>query len=112
MEVDQVIEQVQGHLGHLPGFRFKKMFGGASIYSDDVVFCMITREGVPHFRIGPGNLQDFKDEDQVPFAPKTKSKKLQPMPYYTVPSELWEDQRKLEVWVGKAISEAKAAKKK
>lgn len=100
-------------LGHLEGFRSRKMFGGASLYSEEVVFCMITKAGIPHFRIGDNNLQDYLDAGQKPFSPgdgKGKMKKGGKMPYYTIPEEVMADQIKLEAWAAKAITASKKAK--
>jgi TfoX/Sxy family transcriptional regulator of competence genes len=87
------------------------MFGGASLYSQEVVFCMITREGRPHFRIGPSNLDDFIAAGQVPFKPGGKYGDGE-MPYYTIPQYVMDDQILLEEWAANAIVAAKAAKKK
>ena len=111
MSVDEQIQRVTASLSHLDGFRIKKMFGGASVYSEEVVFCMITRDGIPHFRIGEENIEEYKVAGMKPFAPKGRQSKMI-MPYYTVPEGLWEDQEKLEQWVEKALVEAKSAKKK
>ena len=109
--VELQIEELSGRLGHMPGFRFKKMFGGASLYSDEVVFCMITRNGTPHFRIGPSNLPDYEKAGQKPFAPGGKHGD-KAMPYYTIPANVMEDQVELEKWASKAVVAAKEAKKK
>ena len=109
--VELQIEELSERLGHMPGFRHKKMFGGASLYSDDVVFCMITRNGIPHFRIGPSNLSDFEKAGQKAFAPGGKHGD-KTMPYYTIPSDVMDDQLQLEKWASKAVKAAKEAKKK
>lgn len=109
--VELQIEELTDRLGHMPGFRHKKMFGGASLYSDEVVFCMITRNGTPHFRIGPSNIVDFENAKQKPFAPGGKHGD-QTMPYYTIPADVMDDQVQLEHWAAKAVTAAKEAKKK
>lgn len=108
--VEIQIEEMTQRLGHLSGFRSKKMFGGASLYSDEVVFCMITRSGVPHLRVGPSNIQDYERAKQRAFVPGGKHGDMS-MPYYTIPESVMEDQIQLEVWAGKAIVAAKEAKR-
>ena len=109
--LDSTIDYVSEALGHMSGFRVKKMFGGASVYSNDIVFCMITDKAIPHFRIGPGNLPDFESEGMEPFVHISKKGKRTEMPYYTVPERLWSNQEELEIWVQKSIEEAIKAKK-
>ncbi len=110
-DLDSTISLVSDALSHLSGFRVKKMFGGASVYSDDVVFCMITSEAIPHFRIGAGNLTDFQSEGMEPFVHISKKGKRTEMPYYTIPERLWSNQKELETWVQKSVAEAVRAKK-
>lgn len=110
-EVQIQIDLMTERLGHMEGFRVKKMFGGASLYSKEVVFCMITSAGIPHFRVGPGNIEDYKNAGQSAFAPMMKKGRGQ-MPYYTIPKEVMSDQNQLEEWAGKAVMAAQLAKKK
>ncbi|MDX1686080.1 MAG: TfoX/Sxy family protein [Saprospiraceae bacterium] len=107
--VDEALDMLVPRFSHLPGFKYRKMFGGASLYSDGLVFCLITNEGIPHFRIADSNIQDYIDAGQEAFSPKMKNAKGV-MPYYTIPEEVIEDQLKLEEWAEKAIRAAREAK--
>ncbi len=86
----------------------RKMFGGIGIYVDDVFCSCISSKSIFYLRVGPSNIEDFKELGMAKFP----GGKGAGMPYYEVPEEVLEDSGVLSEWVAKAKIAAIAAKKK
>lgn len=105
-------EYLEFVLGQLSGFgdvTYKKMFGGAGLYRDGVMFGGIMN-GSLHLKVNDSTRPDFIDRGMEPFFHKPSHRSS--ANYYQVPIEILEDSAELEQWAQKAWEVAVAAKKK
>ena len=80
----------------------KRMFGGAGIYLDGVMFGLIA-DDVVYLKVDDSNRADYENAEMEPFIYDGKSKPVQ-MPYYQLPEEILEDQDQLKPWATKAVA--------
>ncbi|MFZ7101493.1 MAG: TfoX/Sxy family protein [Peptococcaceae bacterium] len=105
---DYVVDQL-GQLGYL---NVRKMFGGAGIYHEGLIFGLIA-DDVLYFKVDESNRGDYTGAGMEPFRPFAG--KPMSMSYYEVPGEVLEDSRQLFAWACKAClvsQKASAAGKK
>jgi DNA transformation protein len=86
----------------------RRMFGGAGIYADGVMFALLSSGGTLYLKIGENNEADFIRENLPPFAPMMKSGRHAVMPYRQMPERLYDDPDELAQWAAKALHAAAA----
>lgn len=80
------------------------MFGGYGIFHEGVMFALISNDTL-YFKVNESNRDAYERAGSKPFP--------RGMPYWEVPSELFEDTTKLHEWANISITIAhEAAKKK
>ncbi len=87
------------------GFRpvtVRRMFGGAGIYADDVMFALIADE-VIYLKTGESNEADFVTEDLPPFTYQAGNGKRAIMSYRRMPDRLYDDPDELALWATRAL---------
>lgn len=82
----------------------KKMFGGAGIYYDGLIFGLFA-DDVLYFKVDDSNRSDYEKEGMGPFKPFTDKPMV--MPYYEVPIDILEDRHALLEWARKACIASK-----
>ncbi len=97
--VAYVLEQLES----VTPCRSRKMFGGAGIYQDDIMFGLISSDNQLYFRVDDNNRPDFEAAGMPQFMS---------MPYFQLSEELLEDEAAVRPWVEKALAAAIAGKKK
>ncbi len=83
----------------------RAMFGGYSIYHDDVTFGIVVDETL-YFKVTADNQADYEQAGSQPFSYSKKDGTVAVMSYWTVPADLLEDQDQLLVWARKAYDTA------
>jgi DNA transformation protein and related proteins len=86
----------------------RRMFGGAGLYLDDVMFGLLA-DDVLYLRTDHSNRPDFEAVGMEPFKPFTDKPML--MPYHEAPPELLEDKDTATTWGKKAAQVAQINKK-
>jgi DNA transformation protein len=86
----------------------RKMFGGAGVYRDGVMFGLVAGATL-YLRADPATSPAFAAEGKGPFVYEARGKSSA-MPYWEVPERLLEDGEELAEWAGKAVAVARAAK--
>jgi DNA transformation protein len=86
----------------------RRMFGGAGLFRDGVMFGLIADETL-YLKTGDANRADFEAAGMGPFTYTGKSKPVS-MSYHEVPADVLEDPDLLSAWAGKAFAVAQAAK--
>lgn len=94
---------------HVPGLRFRKMFGGMGIYSGSLIFALLSQDQL-YFKVDDTNRADFVAIGSGPFQPFGESGPS--MSYYEIPLELLETPGRLESWVAGALQAALTAHQK
>ncbi|MET0445434.1 MAG: TfoX/Sxy family protein [Pseudorhodoplanes sp.] len=84
----------------------RRMFGGAGIYADGVMFALLSSGGTIYLKIDEGNEPDFDRENLPHFAPTTKNGRHAVMPYRQMPDRLYDDPDELAQWATKALRAA------
>lgn len=92
----------------VPGVRWRPMFGGVGIYSENAFFALID-DDVLYFKVDPSTRADYEARGMGPFRPFGDGGAT--MQYYQVPDDLTEDGETLRVWAERAIAVARVAKK-
>ncbi|MHA1517198.1 MAG: TfoX/Sxy family protein [Alphaproteobacteria bacterium] len=97
----------------LAGFgpvNIRKMFGGAGIYADGVMFAILDRDTL-YLKADKTSSRTFADEGMKPFKYTAKGGKPIAMSYWEVPPRLLEDPDELADWAREAHRIACAGKK-
>ena len=103
---------VQDQLSKLGPIQIKKMFGGASLYFDNLIFGLIDDDTL-YFKADTITKSAYSEQSMPQFAPYMKNlNKPMPMPYWQVPEEVLNDPDVLFEWAKIAIQVALSMPKK
>lgn len=91
------------------GIAVRAMFSGHGVYKDGIIFAIII-ESELYFKVGPSNINDYKQEDSCPFTYQGKDKMVS-MSYWKVPEHIMEDQDMLDEWMQKSLKASIQSKK-
>jgi len=94
---DYVVDQ----LAELGFVTVKKMFGGAGVYYDGLIFGLLA-DDVLYFKVDDSNKSDYVRAGMEPFQPFDDKPMV--MPYYEVPVDILENRELLAEWAMKALS--------
>jgi DNA transformation protein len=105
--VDYVIDQLAGW-GEVSA---RKMFGGAGLYCDGVMFGLIA-DDVAYLKVDDSNREDFARAGSAAFNPFPEKTKTYVMSYYEIPADVLADRELLSKWAERALAVARKKKKK
>ena len=107
--LDFLRDQLRG-LGHVTT---RRMFSGAGIYCDGVIFALVLRD-VLYFKVDDGNRATYAAEGLEPFSYAARGKTVTMGAYWRVPERLFDDPDEMLEWARAAIAAGRraAAKKK
>lgn len=97
-------EYVVDQLGKLGFVTVKKMFGGAGIYYDGLIFGILAND-VLYFKADESNKLDYERFGMKPFQPFDDKPMV--MPYYEVPVDILENRELLADWARKSLNASK-----
>jgi DNA transformation protein len=103
---NEIVDMLQT-LGHVTG---RAMFGGFGIWEKGAMFAAIDSDSVLYFKTNADSETDYRAAGSTQFAPKMPGRGPHPMPYWSVPAEVLDDQETLETWALRAIRVAHASK--
>jgi DNA transformation protein and related proteins len=92
-------------LGSLGPITVRRMFGGAGIYCDGVMFALVVDDTL-YFKADDRNRPDFEAEDLAPFSYATKDGRHTIMSYWRCPDRLFDEPDEMTAWAGKALAAA------
>ena len=109
---DSFAEFLQDQLRALGHVAVRRMFGGAGVYCDGVMFGLVSDDTL-YFRVDDANRKAFEAEGLQPFTYDGKGKTIQ-LPYWRVPERLFDEPDEMVDWARAAVAAARraAAKKK
>jgi DNA transformation protein and related proteins len=84
----------------------RRMFGGAGIYSGDVMFGLISDQLI-YLKADEATVAAFKRENCAPFQYPTKNGKRAVMSYWRLPDRLYDDPAELAQWAKLALGVAR-----
>lgn len=85
----------------------RRMFGGAGVYADGVMFALVTRDQL-YFKADPDATERFLREGCAPFSYAVKTGERTITSYWRVPDRLYDDPAELAEWARAALSAARA----
>jgi DNA transformation protein len=89
----------------------RRMFGGAGIYADGLMFALLSSGGTIYLKVDESNEPDFARENLPSFAPVTKGGRHAVMPYRQMPDRLYDDPDELAQWAERAFAAAQRRKR-
>ena len=88
----------------------RKLFGGAGVYCDGVIFAITGDEGL-WLKVDDVTRAEFEAAGLTPFTYEFDKGKTGQMSYYNAPEEVFDDHDALAHWTGLALGAAARAKK-
>ena len=104
---DEFLDFVLDQLTGWGGVTARRMFGGAGLYRDGVMFGLVA-DDVAYLKVDDSNRERFVEAGSGPFKPYADKKGV--MPYYEIPLDVLEQPEVLAEWA--ALSLAISRKKK
>lgn len=101
----EYLDYVLDQLKLLGPVQARRMFGGAGIYLNSVIFAIIA-DDVLYFKVNETNRPEYEAAGTGPFQPYGDSSFV--MSYYEVPADVLEDEEQLVRWARKALAAARA----
>lgn len=89
-----------GQLRGLEDVTVRKMFGGAGLYKDGVIFGLVA-EATMYLKVDEENRGYFEEMGMNAFQPFAD--RPMKMPYYEVPPEVLEDPDELAIWSMRSV---------
>jgi DNA transformation protein and related proteins len=105
--LDFLQDQLHG-LGHITT---RRMFSGAAIYCDGVVFALVLRD-VLHFKVDDSNRGAYAAEGLEPFIYEARGKVVRVEAYRRVPERLFDDPDAMLEWARAALAAGRRAPRK
>jgi DNA transformation protein len=105
--LDFLQDQLRG-LGHITT---RRMFSGAAIYCEGVVFALVLRD-VLHFKVDDGNRGAYVAEGLEPFIYQAKGRPVRVEAYRRVPERLFDDPDEMLAWARAALAAGRRAPSK
>ncbi len=98
----EFIKELMAPLGPVT---IRRMFGGAGVFADGLMFALIAGD-VLHFKADGQNRPMFEAEDMPPFVYETKDGRRAVMSYMQAPEHLFDDPDEFAAWAREALSAA------
>ncbi|NWG91912.1 MAG: TfoX/Sxy family protein [Parvularculaceae bacterium] len=105
------IEQAKELFQPFGDIRIRKMFGGAGVYCDEMIFALLDDDMV-FFKVDEETRKAFVRRGLAPFSYEMKPGERQEMKgYYAAPEEIFDDEDELKRWTTLALDAASRAAK-
>lgn len=109
MAVSQsLVALLQEQLEPLGRIALKRMFSGAGVYCDGVIFGLILRDAL-HFKVDEGNRAAYEAEGMQPFSYEAKGKTIELGAYWRVPERLFDEPDEMLAWARAALAAGRRA---
>ena len=92
-------------LAPLEAIEAKRMFGGAGLFHQDVMFALIAQD-VVYFKVDERNQERYAAAGMAPFSYQRAGRARALGSYWRVPDEVLEDEDEFLTWAGRAIEVA------
>ncbi len=106
---ESFIEHVRELLGGLGPIRIKRMFGGAGVYCDDVMFALLEDEEL-YIKVDGANRPEFEAAGSQPFTVEMKGR-TETMNYWRLPADASDDADAAVRWARLGLEAALRAKR-
>ena len=102
--LDFLKDQLRG-LGHVTS---RRMFSGAGLYCDGVIFALILR-GTLYFKVDDGNRGAYQAEGLRPFSYDARGRTVEIGAYWQVPERLFDEPDEMVEWARAALAAGRRA---
>jgi len=96
---------LQEQLAPLGNVTVRRMFGGAGVYCDGLMFGLIARDTL-YFKADDGNRAAYEADGMEPFTYEGRNKPIQ-MSYWRVPERLFDEPDEMVEWARAALAAAR-----
>src|SRR5262245_10523995 len=103
-----LVALLQEQLKPLGCIAFRRMFSGAGVYCDGVIFGLILRDAL-HFKVDDGNRAAYKAEGMEPFSYEAKGRTIEVGAYWRVPERLFDEPDEMVEWARAALAAGRRA---
>ena len=100
---ESLVALLQEQLEPLGRITFRRMFSGAGVYGDGVIFGLILRETL-HFRVDDRNRAAYEAEGMEPFSYEAQGRIRQIGAYWRVPERLFDEPDEMIEWARAALA--------
>ena len=100
-------ELLKEHLGPIGPIAVRRMFGGAGVFFDGLMFGLIVDDTL-YLKANDANRPDFEAEGLAPFSYQRGNGQTTVMSYWRAPERLLDEPDEMLVWARKAIAVARA----
>lgn len=90
----------------------RRLFGGAGVYADSVMFALLSSQGALYLKVDENNEADFVRESLPPFEYERNGVKRAIRSYRRMPDRLYDDPDELAQWASRALAAAAKRTKK
>ncbi len=108
---ESLVALLQEHLEPIGRITLKRMFSGAGVYCDGVIFGLILRDTL-HFKVDDGNRAAYQAEGMEPFSYQSKGKTRQVGAYWRVPERLFDEPEEMLEWARAALAAGRRSSRK
>jgi len=105
----EYLEYVLDQLARLGNVSSRRMFGGAGLYRDNLMFGLVA-DDVVYFKVDDSNRGDYVKAGSSPFNPFPEKGKTAVMSYYEVPPDVLENKAELAEWAQRSLDIQKRKK--
>ena len=81
----------------------RRMFSGAGIYCDGIIFALLLRDTL-HFKVDDANRAAYEAEGMQPFTYQARGKPVRMEAYWRVPERLLDDPDEMLLWARDALA--------
>ena len=112
MAISSTLEWICDVTRDMGAIRIKRMFGGAGLFCDNLMFGLEADEGI-FFKADDVNRPDFEAAGSRPFTYSAKDRTVS-LSYWQIPEALIDDEEEMKAWALRSFEAAKraAAKKR
>jgi DNA transformation protein len=105
---ESLVALLEEHLEPLGRIALKRMFSGAGLYCDGVIFGLILRD-VLHFKVDDGNRAAYEAEGMAPFSYEAQGRRREIGAYWRVPERLYDEPEEMLAWARAALAAGRRA---
>ena len=102
------LDFLQDQLRGLGRITSRRMFSGAGLYCDGVIFALILRDTL-YFKVDDGNRRAYEAEGLEPFSYEATGQKRTIGAYWQVPERLFDDPDEMLEWARGALAAGRRA---
>jgi DNA transformation protein and related proteins len=100
---ESLVALLQEQLEPLGRITVKRIFSGAGVYCDGVIFGLILRDTL-HFKVDDANRPAYQAEGMAPLSYQAKGKARQIGGYWRVPERLFDEPDEMVAWARSALA--------